>query len=178
VIVAVLAGLAYLPFAGLPLPFARLNTYQDYGAWLAGALTPVLVAVALLSWWVQKAGQDEANRIQAQTLILTNVHELYGRINYMSCCVIGARHPEPGTLRAGNLQEVERLTRLLRNRGAKEQTETHASPAVQYDEMIRSHFFKQLSKDLQRTTDLIETADLKFLIDERIFELHAAMKQP
>jgi hypothetical protein len=120
VYLAALPFLAYFPFTDLPNLLDKPKSYQDYGAWLAGALTPLLAIIALVSWWFQKSGQDKANQIQGQTLVLTNVHELYGGLNYMAWCAIGARHPEPGkVVQQGNLQEVERLTWLLRNRGSE-----------------------------------------------------------
>jgi hypothetical protein len=66
------------------LPFGPPDKYEAYGTWLQGALTPALVIIGLLGWRYQKAGQDEANKIQMQTLIPAHVHEFYGRINYMA----------------------------------------------------------------------------------------------
>jgi hypothetical protein len=164
-VLVVLPFVGFLEFLGGP-PFERVEKYQDYGAWLAGALTPLLILVGLISWWSEKSGQDRANHIRAQTLVLTNVHELYGRINYMAFCAREGQHPGPQELQWGNLQEVMRLLDILKSRGAE------------LDQIRRHHYFKQLARDLKRTTELIDAADLRFLIDERIFELHRAMSPP
>jgi hypothetical protein len=86
------------------------------------------------------------------------VHELYGRINYKAFLVREGRRPDPHELKWGDLQEVMLLLKAL-------------DPAAMTDH----HHFEQLASDLKRTIDLIDTADLKFLIDERIFELHQEM---
>jgi hypothetical protein len=174
-----IAAAIVLPLCGVSRHIIELEhpiKIADYGTWLSGSLTPAVFAVALLSFFAQKSGQDESNRIQNQTLILTHVHELYGRLNYMAACVIVDDVPPPGSVRYGNLQEVDRLLKILCSRGKDDEKTPHLPAKAADARIFQGDYFSELLRNLRSTVKIMEKADLKFMYDKRIFALLDAME--
>jgi len=174
-IVGVIGGVA----VGLPLYRWGLKTghkmaYQDLGTWLQGVLTPVLIVIGLATWWSQKIGQEQANRIQVQNAILSNVHELYGKLNYSAAWVVRGDNPKPGTVHYGDLQEVDRLIAILKNKA--DETPSHSAfLAASYSDIVGSDQFRKLKSNLDHIIQLIDGSGTASLYDPRIFVLHSEM---
>jgi hypothetical protein len=139
---------------------------QDYGAWLSGALTPALIIIAFVGYLAQRRGQEEtlqahheANLVQLQNQMLSNLHEVYGRVNYLAACVIGDARPHLGTVRHGDLQEVSRLTALLLGKADEPNPLIESVPL---DIMVNSDYFKQLMASLQKTVAMIRGSHFEF----------------
>lgn len=90
------ALLISLPFwANLAVDATHLAAYAAAGAWLQGALTPLLLGVAIISFWIQRRSaetqakaQADANDIAAWTFFIDNVNKLAGHLSYGCMCAI------------------------------------------------------------------------------------------
>lgn len=174
IIAGMLFTIFYLPLHAWRHPHNFRYPYQDLGAWLQGALTPAILLVGLISWWAQRRGTVEQNRILTTSLLLENLRAFYGHLNYTAFCAIIGRRPSAATLPSGNLEGVTRLLRILRT-GHADYADLNIPPDLQalptIDEIRAGDNYDKLIRSVDKTLTLAESANLIELVDERVQQL-------
>lgn len=67
-------------------PELGIKNYGEYGGWLQGVLTRLILLVAFVAWFSQKQSAKEANTIQARSFLLEFLHNLL-RTHKLHCRV-------------------------------------------------------------------------------------------
>lgn len=159
-------------------PELGIKNYGEYGGWLQGVLTPLILLVAFIAWFSQQQSAKEANTIQARSFLLEFLHNFYGHINYTAACAIVGHRPSSDHVPFGNLQCVSALIAVLSNRTVPETLPgTNLKALSTVYEIENGDNYLLLKASLQFMDDMIRSSKMELLVDQRIRELTNLVQQ-
>lgn len=131
-------------------------TYAEYGTWLQGALTPLVVLIAAIGLYRTKSSDN-------RTLFITNEWRFYEHINYISkVCIVGGKD---FSAESHTLSSVEKLIKIL-NGGKNDEDDTRTADVIRNED-----WFKELKRDVYIVYNLARLGGIEPLLHGPIQQL-------
>lgn len=180
---AILGVILYFPLHAWRHPHhVYLYPYDKLGAWLQGALTPMLLGVAIVTWLLQEKSSAAQIKLAHRTFVLENISRLYGHLNYSSACALVGPRLLASVVPYGNLQCLDILLRVFEkseNENDFAARTWHDHPAFRtIDEIKGSEEYRILEENLKFVGGLIQQSDIALLVDSRVLHLMKHVQSP
>jgi hypothetical protein len=174
----VIGVLVLIPYR-FSLPQNDLAGWSSLGTWLQGVLTPLLLLVAIGSFWYQSESvkaqtraQADANQIAQRAFFLDNSRKFTGHINYRCICALVNGEPADNP----NARGLTVMVALLRGAGAEAAKLIDSLPnyeILDLNQVRRGRQFALLKRDIDQVINLGERCEMEGLLDGRVVQIQS-----
>lgn len=177
---------AFLIFLPLVKPFgAELGWFAQWGAWLQGALTPLLLFMAIVSYKTQAESQNKSNMTASRALFVSNIEAFHRQIRVRCvACLIGeeptskpliGKEPtsKPGSYADDDRALNDMMTMLSSKFGHFVTFDVGEGMHTQYLPRVQpTTRYRLLCESVNEVVALAKEVNLEPLLDDRISAIH------